>query len=182
VALEVQRFDSDTQAQEEFLEELIVRRELTDNFCLYNEQYDSFDGFPNWARATLDEHRADPRAYLYSRDDFESGQTHDDLWNAAQGQMVATGRMHGYMRMYWAKKILEWTVSPEVALETAIYLNNKYQLDGNDPNGYVGVAWSIGGVHDRPWFERDIFGKVRYMSYDGCRRKFDVDQYIRRIN
>ncbi|HPN95917.1 MAG TPA: deoxyribodipyrimidine photo-lyase, partial [bacterium] len=129
-----------------FLEELIVRRELSDNFCFYNDNYDSFDGFHTWAKKTLNEHRADKREYLYSRDDLEAAETHDTLWNAAQRQMAAEGKMHGFMRMYWCKKILEWTSSPEEAMSAAIYLNDKYELDGRDPNGYAGIAWSIGGV------------------------------------
>ena len=166
------------EAKEAFLEELIIRRELADNFCYYNENYDRFEGFPNWARKTLDEHRADKREYQYSRETFEQGKTHDELWNAAQHQMVEWGKMHGYLRMYWAKKILEWSASPEQALRTAVCLNDKYELDGRDPNGYTGIAWSMGGVHDRAWKERTVLGKVRYMSYAGCVRKFDVKQYI----
>lgn len=162
-----------------FLEELIVRRELSDNFCLYNSRYDSFEGFPDWAKKTLNEHRNDKRDFTYSLEDFENSATHDALWNAAQNEMVRTGKMHGYMRMYWAKKILEWTKTPEEAHSIAIYLNDRYQIDGRDPNGYVGVAWSIGGVHDRAWFERPIYGKIRYMNYNGCASKFDVKQYIR---
>ncbi|MFW9842870.1 MAG: deoxyribodipyrimidine photolyase, partial [Candidatus Thorarchaeota archaeon] len=164
-----------------FLEQLVVRRELADNFCYYNERYDAFDGFPEWGRKTLNDHRRDIRPQTYSPDEFERGRTHDRLWNAAQLDMVRTGKMHNYLRMYWAKKILEWSPTPEAALVTAIYLNDKYELDGRDPNGYAGIAWSIGGVHDRPWGEREIFGKIRYMSYDGCRRKFDVDEYIGRV-
>lgn len=163
-----------------FLEELIVRRELSDNFCFYNTNYDSFDGFPDWAKDTLNRHRKDKREFLYSLDEFENGKTHDALWNAAQNELKLRGKMHGYMRMYWAKKILEWTKSPEEALTIAIYLNDKYELDGFDPNGYTGCAWSIGGVHDRPWFERPIFGKIRYMNYSGCKRKFDVNKYIQK--
>jgi deoxyribodipyrimidine photo-lyase len=178
VALESQRYDGDIKSQEAFVEELVVRRELSDNFCYYNENYVSFDGFPDWARNTLDDHRLDPRPYLYSSEQLEAGETHDDLWNAAQLEMQITGKMHGYLRMYWAKKILEWSHSPEEAMATAIYLNDKYELDGCDPNGYAGIAWSIGGVHDRPWFEREIFGKIRFMSYGGCRRKFDIKRYI----
>ena len=113
--------------------------------------------------------------------EFEEGRTHDPLWNAAQMEMVKRGKMHGYMRMYWAKKILEWTANPTDALETAIYLNDRYELDGRDPNGYTGIAWSIGGVHDRAWTERPVFGKIRYMNYNGCKRKFDVDAYIRSV-
>lgn len=162
-----------------FLEELIVRRELSDNFCLYNSRYDSFDGFPDWAKNSLNDHRNDKREFTYSLEEFENSSTHDALWNAAQNEMVRTGKMHGYMRMYWAKKILEWTKTPEEAHSIAIYLNDRYQIDGRDPNGYVGVAWSIGGVHDRAWFERPIYGKIRYMNYNGCASKFDVKQYIR---
>jgi deoxyribodipyrimidine photo-lyase len=167
---------------DKFFDELIIRKELSDNFCFYTENYDSIDAFPSWAKKTLEDHRDDPRKYIYNRDDLEYYATHDPLWNAAQKEMVTTGKMHGYMRMYWAKKILEWSISPEHAMETAIYLNDKYQLDGNDPNGYAGIAWSIGGVHDRPWFEREIFGKVRYMSYNGCKNKFDVKKYITKNN
>jgi deoxyribodipyrimidine photo-lyase len=181
VALESQRYDGDIKSQEAFMEELVVRRELSENFCYYNENYDSFDGFPDWARKTLNNHRSDPRPYLYSPEQLEFGETHDDLWNAAQLEMNIYGKMHGYLRMYWAKKILEWSHSPEEAMATAIYLNNKYEFDGCDPNGYAGIAWSIGGVHDRPWFEREIFGKIRFMSYGGCKRKFDIKKYVANV-
>lgn len=163
-----------------FLEELIVRRELSDNFCYYNPHYDSFEGFPDWAKKTLNEHRKDEREYIYSLEEFEIAKTHDQLWNAAQMEMVNTGKMHGYMRMYWAKKILEWTKSPEEALQFAIYLNDKYELDGRDPKGYTGCAWSIGGVHDRAWNERPVFGKIRYMNANGAKRKFNTGKYINR--
>ncbi|MCB9809165.1 deoxyribodipyrimidine photo-lyase [Candidatus Nomurabacteria bacterium] len=161
-----------------FLEELIIRRELSDNFCFYNPNYDSSTGFPEWAQKTLLKHVDDEREYVYTQEQFEKAQTHDDLWNAAQMEMVTKGKMHGYMRMYWAKKILEWTHNPDDAMKIAIYLNDKYELDGRDPNGYAGIAWSMGGVHDRPWFEREIFGTIRYMNRKGCERKFDVDGYI----
>lgn len=165
-----------------FLEELIVRRELSDNFCLYNQDtYDTVDCFPNWALTSLRAHAKTTREYVYTRAQFEKGQTHDDLWNACQLEMVQTGKMHGYMRMYWAKKILEWTKSPEDAMAIAIYLNNRYELDGRDPNGYAGIAWSLGGVHDRAWFTRPIFGLVRYMARSGCESKFDVPAYIERF-
>ena len=179
MALEILKAYPKDPNPDAFLEELIIRRELSDNFCHYNTDYDSFKGFPAWAQKTLNEHRKDEREYLYDTEQFETGQTHDSLWNAAQMEMVNRGKMHGYMRMYWAKKILEWTPSPEVALETAIYLNDKYELDGRDPNGYAGCAWSIGGVHDRAWAERPVYGKIRYMNANGCRRKFDADTYIR---
>lgn len=179
VALEAGRFDENIPSLESFLDELVVRRELSDNFCFYNAYYDSFSGFPAWARETLDRHRADPRTHCYTRERFEGAATHDALWNAAQKEMTTTGKMHGYLRMYWAKKILEWSASPEEALETAICLNDRYELDGRDPNGYAGIAWCIGGVHDRPWPERLVFGKVRTMTLSGCRRKFDVEKFIR---
>lgn len=182
LAYEVQRCEADPESKRSFLEELIVRRELADNFCLYNADYDRFSGFQPWAQASLNKHRDDPRTFTYSPEVFEEGATHDPLWNAAQKEMVATGKMHGFMRMYWAKKILEWTATPEEAMEVAIYLNDKYELDGRDPNGYSGIAWAIGGTHDRPWAERDIFGMIRYMNFQGCKRKFDVEGYIRNVN
>ncbi len=178
VALEVKSAHCAEPAKRAFMEELIVRRELSDNFCYYTANYDSFAAFPQWAQETLDNHRKDRRDYLYSLDEFEKGKTHDELWNAAQREMVTRGKMHGYMRMYWAKKILEWTTSPEEALGIAVYLNDRYELDGRDPNGYTGIAWSLGGVHDRAWRERKVFGKVRYMSYNGCKSKFNVAAYI----
>lgn len=167
--------------KDSFLEELIVRKELADNFCYFNQNYDKVEGFPNWAQESHKKHVKDKREYIYSKHEFEKALTHDPLWNAAQLEMVKTGKMHGYLRMYWAKKILEWTESPEDALKIAIYLNDKYELDGRDPNGYTGIAWSIGGVHDRPWFTRPIFGQIRYMSYNGCKSKFDVEKYIDKI-
>jgi len=181
VALETVKSNHDIKTQEVFLEELIVRRELADNFCFYNRKYDSAKGFPQWAVKTLEEHKADKREYVYSLNSLEKGKTHDELWNAAQKEMVRKGKMHGYMRMYWAKKILEWTRSASVALRYAIYLNDKYELDGRDPNGYAGCAWSIGGVHDRAWPQRQVFGKIRYMSYQGCKAKFDINAYIRKV-
>ena len=180
VALEVKKHRVKSEHKDSFLEELIVRRELSDNYCFYNDKYDQFGGFHPWAQKTLNEHRGDKREYLYSSEEFEQAKTHDDLWNGAQMEMVHRGKMHGYLRMYWAKKILEWTESPEKALEIAIYLNDKYELDGRDSNGYAGIAWSVGGVHDRAWNERPVFGKIRYMSYNGCRRKFDIKSYIQK--
>ncbi len=178
LALEVTRTDVRDEAREDFLEELIVRRELADNFCFYNDAYDSTAGFPDWAKTTLRVHTDDPREHFYALETFERAETHDTLWNAAQRQMVATGTMHGYMRMYWCKKILEWSPSPEKAVEISVFLNDRYSLDGRDPNGYTGIAWSIGGVHDRAWKERPVFGKIRFMNRNGCARKFDVEQYV----
>jgi deoxyribodipyrimidine photo-lyase len=164
---------------EAYLEELIVRKELADNFCFYNPHYDTFLGFPDWAKKTLHAHRQDKREFVYTESQFAEGKTHDDAWNAAQLQMVKTGYMHGYMRMYWAKKILEWTPTPEEALRIANTLNDRFELDGRDPNGYTGTAWAIGGVHDRPWQERPIFGMIRFMNAAGLKRKFDIGAYIR---
>jgi len=166
--------------REAFLEELIVRRELALNLVHYNPGYDSFEAVPSWARKTLEAHLADGRPSVYSLEELEAGRTHDPYWNAAQREMVATGKMHGYMRMYWGKKILEWSPTPEEAFAAALALNNRYELDGRDPNGFAGVAWCF-GKHDRPWRERPIFGKVRYMNDKGLRRKFDVDLYVRRV-
>jgi deoxyribodipyrimidine photo-lyase len=181
VALKVLHHEAPLAAKEAFWEELLVRRELADNFCFYNPDYDNFQGFPAWAQKTLNDHRHDEREYLYTQKEFEKAQTHDELWNAAQLEMVATGKMHGYLRMYWGKKILEWSASPEEAQEIAIYLNDRYELDGRDPNGYTGIAWCLGGVHDRAWGERRVFGKIRYMSYRGCWGKFNIQAYIERI-
>lgn len=161
-----------------FVEEAVVRRELADNFCYYQPNYDNIDGCYGWAKITLEAHKADKRAYVYTIKQLEEGKTHDVLWNAAQMQVVTRGKMHGFLRMYWAKKILEWTKSPEDALEAAFYLNDHYQLDGCDPNGVVGCMWSICGTHDNAWAERPVFGKIRYMNYEGCRRKFDVDKFV----
>lgn len=179
VALGIKGSNALQSSKDAFLEELIVRRELAENYCMYNEHYDSLLGIHPWARETLDRHRSDKRDYLYVPDDFEEALTHDPLWNAAQTHLRKNGKMHGYLRMYWAKKVLEWTKNPETAFDIALYLNDKYSLDGRDPNGCTGVAWSIGGVHDRPWFERSVFGKIRYMTYNGCVRKFSVDNYIK---
>ncbi|XP_058251484.1 CPD photolyase [Hemibagrus wyckioides] len=181
VLLEVQRWGKRlTESVASFKEELLVRRELSDNFCFYNDNYDNINGAYDWAKKTLQDHAKDSRPYLYTREQLEHAETYDQLWNAAQRQLVLEGKMHGFMRMYWAKKILEWTSSPEEAVNISIYLNDRYALDGCDPNGYVGCMWSICGIHDQGWAERHIFGKVRYMNYAGCKRKFDVGQFERR--
>ncbi|WP_277656741.1 deoxyribodipyrimidine photo-lyase [Seleniivibrio woodruffii] len=179
-ALDVLNSDAPQADKDAYIEELIVRRELSDNYCLYNPRYDSIEGADGWALKTLDEHRMDMREYVYTYEEFEAAKTHDPLWNAAQKQLTHKGRIHGYMRMYWAKKILEWTPDPETAFGYALLLNDTYALDGRDPNGYVGVAWSIAGVHDRAWFERPVFGKIRYMNYNGCKSKFDIESYIKK--
>ena len=182
VALEVLRSGHDEGVCAPFLEELIVRKELADNFCLYRPNYDSVGVFPAWASASLQEHLLDERPYLYDQEALEKGETHDALWNAAQRQMLITGKMHGWVRMYWGKKILEWSKTPKDALKNAMFLNDRYSLDGRDPNGYAGIAWSIGAIHDRAWPSRPIYGKVRTMTQSGARRKFDVDAYIRHVS
>ena len=180
IALAVKMAEAPSEAKEAFLEQLIVRRELAVNFVRFNPDYDNFECADHWAHRTLAQHARDERK-VYSARELEEARTHDPLWNAAQQQMTATGWMHNYMRMYWAKKILEWSRTPAEAFRTAVYLNDKYQLDGRDPNGYAGIAWSIVGKHDRPWFERPIVGQVRSMSLAGASKKFDTSRYIAQI-
>ena len=181
VALAVKAADAGNAAKEAFLEQLIVRRELAVNFVRFNPSYDSMACLEPWADRTFAEHASDRRTILYSDQQLESAETHDPLWNAAQKQMVLTGWMHNYLRMYWAKKILEWSPSVAAAYQRAVWLNDKYELDGRDPNGYAGIAWAIVGKHDRPWFERPVYGHVRYMSLASTGRKFDSKQYIAQI-
>ena len=180
IALKILEAPVSKAAKEAYLEELIVRRELSVNYVNFNQNYDSFAGLPEWAKRTLLSHKKDPRDYVYSLEELENAKTHDPYWNAAQNEMRVTGKMHGYMRMYWGKKLIEWTDNPEKAFKIALQLNDKYELDGRDPNGYAGVAWCF-GKHDRPWKERQIFGIVRYMNSDGLRRKFDADKYVQKI-
>ncbi len=169
------------EARDSYLTELIYWRELAVNFVKYVPQYDSIEAAPVWAQKTLREHAGDRRNPEYTLEQMERGETYDELWNAAQRQMVHAGWMHNYMRMYWAKKILEWSPSPAKAWEWAVILNDKYFLDGRDPNGYAGVAWAIGGVHDRPWFDREVFGTIRYMSGNSTGKKFDSKRYIQQM-
>ena len=164
-----------------YLEELIVRRELAINFVWYTPDYDRYTSLPDWARKTLAEHAGDTRLHVYDRETLEDARTHDPYWNAAMREMRYTGFMHNYMRMYWGKKILEWSATPEEAFATALGLNNKYFLDGRDPNSYAGVAW-VFGKHDRAWFERPVFGKVRYMAASGLERKCDIKAYVRKVD
>jgi len=179
----VERAHAPDSAKRAFLEELIVRRELAVNYVFHNPHYDSLQGCHSWAQKTLYEHWDDPREYRYSLEQLTSSDTHDPLWNAAQRQLLQEGWMHGYLRMYWAKKILEWTEDPEQALSFALQINDTFELDGRDPNGYTGVAWAIGGKHDRAWGpERSVFGKIRYMSYESTRRKFGARQYMERYS
>ena len=183
VALAVKNAEAPRADREAFLEQFIVRRELAINFVKFNPHYDKLQCAEPWALRTLEEHRRDEREHLYTAKQLEDAETHDSLWNAAQRQMVAGGWMHGYLRMYWAKKILEWTRTPEEAFEIAVRLNDRYELDGRDPNGYAGIAWAIAGKHDRAWGpERPVYGKIRYMSYASTSRKFDSKGYIERVN
>jgi deoxyribodipyrimidine photo-lyase len=182
VALEIIKSKKNEESKKSFLEELIVRKELADNYCHYNKDYDNFNGFPNWAKKTLNEHKNDNREYIYSLKELEESKTHDPLWNAAQKEMIMSGKMHGYLRMYWAKKILEWSKTPEEAQKHAIYLNDKHSLDGRDANGYTGIAWSLGGVHDRAWNQRAIFGKIRFMSFNSTSKKFNLKKYLEKID
>lgn len=172
--------DIDSPGKEIFIDEQIVRRELAFNFVYYNDRYDSYDCVPNWAAQSLDIHKSDLRTWVYTLEQLEMSETHDPYWNAAQTQLRLTGEMHGYMRMYWGKKIIEWSKDPEEAFITAIYLNNKFALDGRDPNSFAGIAWCF-GKHDRPWAERPIFGKIRYMNDKGLERKFDIGAYVEKI-
>lgn len=161
-----------------FIEQLIVRRELAFNFVYYTKNYDQFEFMTqNWAYKTMEKHRFDERPYHYDIQDYETFKTHDLSFNAAMIEMVKTGYMHNYMRMYWAKKIIEWSPTYKSAYETILFLNNKYFIDGRDANSYAGVAWCFGN-HDRPWKERDVFGQLRYMNESGLKRKFNIGQYI----
>ena len=178
VALQVMKARVPEAAKEAFLDQLITWRELSINFVRHNELYDSLDCAEPWAHRSLAKHAKDKRPVIYSERQLENAETYDPLWNAAQIQMVEAGWMHNYMRMYWGKKILEWTRSPAEAFQIAVRLNDKYEIDGRDPNGYAGIAWAIAGKLDRPWFERPIFGQVRYMSLKSTGRKFDSKKYI----
>ena len=178
VALAVKNAKAPQKEKDAFLDELITWRELAINFVKYNPDYDSIENADDWARNSLGEHARDPREHVYTESELERAETHDELWNAAHMQMVRDGWMHNYMRMYWAKKILEWSKSPAHAYNTAVRLNDKYELDGRDPNGYSGIAWAITGKHDRAWFDRPVFGKIRYMSANAAAKKFDTMQDI----
>jgi deoxyribodipyrimidine photo-lyase len=180
LALEVMKASVPRTAKDAFLEEIIVRRELACNFTHYTADYDSYSGIPGWAQKSLDEHRCNPRPYGYSAKQLENAETHDPYWNAAMREMVCTGFMHNYMRMYWGKKILEWSRTPEEGFETTLALNNKYFLDGRDPNSFAGVAWVYGG-HDRAWPDRPVYGKVRCMMASGLERKCDIQAYVRKV-
>jgi deoxyribodipyrimidine photo-lyase len=178
ISLKVRGMENCSLADREaFLEQIVVRRELAMNFVLHNRRYDRYSAVPDWARRSLHDHKSDPRPYTYPAAKLEAAETHDPYWNAAMREMLKTGFMHNYMRMYWGKKIIEWSRSPQRAFRTILQLNNRYFIDGRDPNSYAGVAWLF-GLHDRPWTERDVFGKIRYMNASGLERKFDIDRYV----
>ena len=181
VALAVQKRAQDERLiADEFLEELIVRRELAYNFARYAPRLDCLDVLPDWARQTIEAHRSDPREAIYAREEFERAATHDDLWNATQKELMLRGKIHGYYRMYWGKKILQWSQSAEAALATMLLLHDRYAIDGDDPNTYTNILWCF-GLHDRPWPERPVFGTIRSMVRSGMERKTDVTSYIREI-
>lgn len=163
------------------LEELVVRRELSCNYVQYTPQYWSYDALPAWARRSLDSHAGDKRPVLYTREQLERAETADPYWNASMWEMIHTGYMHNYMRMYWGKCVIGWKKTPREAFDDLLYLNNKYFIDGRDPNGYVGVAWCF-GLHDRPWTNRPIYGQIRYMNAAGLERKFDMDAYVKQVD
>ncbi len=182
ILLEILKYyDLEDENVQTFINEAVVWRELARNFCYYNQFYNQFDGIPDWAKKTLLAHANDSREYIYTLDELENAKTHDTYWNAAQIQLLKTGKMHNYMRMYWAKKLIEWTNHPRTAFDYACFLNDKYELDGRDPNGYAGISWCF-GTHDRPWFERKIFGKIRYMNDKGLERKFDIKKYVEKYS
>lgn len=182
VVLAVKQSRASNADKEAFLNQLITWRELSVNLARFNPDYDNFECGEPWAHRTLAKHARDHRPVLYSERQLEQAETHDQIWNAAQMQMVSRGWMHNYVRMYWAKKILEWTRSPAEAYRIAVRLNDKYELDGRDPNGYAGIAWAIVGKFDRPWFERPIFGQIRYMSGESTGRKFNSKEYVRQYS
>ena len=180
IAIEVIKSRASAENKEAFLEELVVRKELADNFCLYNKQFKSLKGIPSWAKNSLEFHKVDFRPYIYTMEELESAKTHDKLWNAIQNQLMRDGIIHGYLRMYWAKKILEWTISADVALKIAIYLNDKYAYDAPSANGYVGILWAIGGLHDRAFTDYPVTGKIRRMAYNAIKRKCDLSNYLKK--
>lgn len=177
-ALEVIKSNAEDINKEVFLEELIIQKELSDNFCLYCRNYKMLDCIALWAKNSLMEHENDLRVYNYKLTDFENAKTHDRLWNAAQIQLINDGDIHGYLRMYWAKKILEWSQSPQTALDIAIYLNDKYSYDSPSPSAYAGILWAIGALHDRAFRNFPVTGKIRRMTYDSLKHKFNIEDYI----
>lgn len=177
IALAVREADAPQNSKDAFLEEIIVRRELSYNFTRFNDDYDSLKSLPEWVHKTMREHADDPRSPIYSLEQLETARTHDELWNAAQREMLATGEIHNYVRMLWGKNVIGWTRSYEEAFETLVHLNNKYCLDGRNPNSYAGILWCF-GKHDRPWMRRPVYGTMRYMTSASTGKKFDSKKYI----
>src|SRR5512135_2025636 len=180
VALQIREAGSHNEDRAAYLEELVVRRELAHHFVHFTEDYDRYTGLPGWARATLDEHRDDERPHLYTQAQLDAAETRDPYWNAALREMKHTGYMHNHMHMYWGKKILEWSRTPESAYRVVLELNNRYFLDGRDPASFANVAW-IFGLHDRPWPERPIYGTIRSMTAGGLERKAAMAAYVDRV-
>ena len=180
VALEVIKSGVNDINKEVFLEELVVRKKLADNFCLHANSFKDFSDIPNWAKMSLENHKLDIRPYIYSTEELENAKTYDKLWNATQIQLIREGTIHGYLRMYWAKKISEWTPSPKEGLKTAIYLNDKYAYDSPSANGYIGILWAIAGLHDRAFVDYPVTGKIRRMTYDSLKRKYDLGDYLKK--
>ncbi len=177
IAMAVRESDSTQESKDAYLEELIVRRELSYNFTLHNAKYDSLESLPAWVQKTMREHIGDERQFIYTLEQLENGETHDELWNAAQREMTVTGEMHNYVRMLWGKNVIAWTKSYEEAFAVLEHLNNKYCLDGRNPNSYAGILWCF-GKHDRPWMKRPVFGTIRYMTSGSTGKKFDSKKYI----
>ncbi|MEQ1643136.1 MAG: deoxyribodipyrimidine photo-lyase [Pyrinomonadaceae bacterium] len=177
IALAVRDADAPQESIDAYLEELIVRRELSYNMTRFNDTYDSLAALPDWVHKTMRKHAGDERQFTYSLEQLERGETHDELWNAAQREMVVTGEMHNYVRMLWGKNVIAWSPTYEIAFETLVHLNNKYCLDGRNPNSYAGILWCF-GKHDRPWMEREVFGQIRYMTSGSTGKKFDSKKYI----
>lgn len=163
---------------ERFIEQIMVRKELSDNFCYYENNYTSFDSGPNWAKKTLDKHINDKRNIIYTLKDLENYKTEDQIWNMCQKYMIDYGYLFGILRIYWAKKVLQWCKSHQEAIDTLVYLNDKYFIDGRDPNGYVGIMWSIMGLHDRPFFEREIYGTIRLSGINSVKKQIDIKKFI----
>ena len=176
----VERANAPKTAKDAFLEQAIVRRELSFNFTRHNPDYDSLKSVPDWAQQTMRDHADDPRPQLFDEETLEAGETYDELWNAAQRELVCTGHLHNYVRMLWGKRVIEWTRSYEIAFEILVHLNNKYALDGRDPNSYAGILWCF-GKHDRPWFDREVFGTLRYMTSQSMAKKFKAKRYIEQM-
>lgn len=180
VALEVIKSNAEIKNKESFLEELLIRGELSDNFCLYCKDYKSFSCIPNWAKMSINSHKNDFRPYIYTLEEFEKSKTHDKLWNSTQTQLREEGIIHGYLRMYWAKKIAQWSNSTPNGLKIAMYLNDKYALDSPSANGYTGILWAIGALHDRPFRDVEVSGKIRNMTSNGINKKFKISEYIKK--